>query len=685
MQTKVTAEGAKEKELYEKFMCYCNGGKKELEASVSTAEEKVPSLGSDIKAMEEKLAGLKSTLAEAQVGRDSAKKTMAEAKAIREKEAAAYAAEKSDYDTNLAAIDKAVASLEKGTAGTFLQTSAAATLRKIAISVEMSDVDREDLVSFLSSKQRNGYAPQSGQITGILKQMGDEITKSLADATADEGSAIQTYDGLMAAKKKEVEALSASIESKMRQIGDAGVGVAQMKNDLADTEETLAEDKKFLAGLEKSCKTKTAEWEERSKTRSEELVALADTIKVLNDDDALELFKKTLPGAGASFVQVGVGAATRRSRAQALIRGARKLAGSPGNAHLDFLLLALNGHKALGKGTFDKVITMIDEMVSVLAKEQGTDDAKKKYCVDQFDMADDKKKGLERKVSDGESAIAAANDGIATLTEEMEALVAGIKDLDKSVSEASAQRKAEHADFKELMASDSAAKDLIGFAKNRLNKFYNPKLYKPPAKRELSAEGRIYENMGGDIPTEAPGGIAGTGVAVFAEVHAHTARSDVAPAPPPETWGAYQKKSGESNGVIAMMDLLVKDLDKEMTEAETSEKDAQADYEVLMSDSKAKRQADSKSLKEKGSAKADLESSLEEHKEYLADAGKELMITLKVIHNLHGECDWLLKYFDVRKEARSGEVDSLEKAKAVLSGADYSLLQNKKNLFLTRS
>merc|ERR1719220_2550628 len=115
-----------------------------------------------------------------------------------------------------------------------------------------------------------------------------------------------------------------------------------------------------------------------------------------------------------------------------------------------------------------------------------------------------------------------------------------------------------------------------------------------------------------------------------------------------------------------------------MTEAETSEKDAQADYEVLMADSADKRTADSKSLQEKTSAKAELESSLE-------DAKKEIMATMKVIHTLHGECDWLLKYFDARKEARADEVDSLKKAKAVLSGADYSLLQTKNKIFLARS
>merc|ERR1712156_455829 len=151
--------------------------------------------------------------------------------------------------------------------------------------------------------------------------MGDTMKKALAEATADEEAAIKSYDGLMSAKKKEVESLGASIEAKTEQIGETGVKLVQMKEDLSDTEEALVEDKKFLKGLEKSCKTKTAEWEERSKTRSEELLALADTIKVLNDDDALELFKKTLPGSSASLLQLQ-GKSTQ-SQALAAIRSAQ--------------------------------------------------------------------------------------------------------------------------------------------------------------------------------------------------------------------------------------------------------------------------------------------------------------------------------------------------------------------------
>merc|ERR1712238_36457 len=110
-----------------------------------------------------------------------------------------------------------------------------------------------------------------------------------------------------------------------------------------------------------------------------------------------------------------------------------------------------------------------------------------------------------------------------------------------------------------------------------------------------------------------------------AQVSMH-AQNDAAPGPPPSTWGAYSTKSEGNTGVLAMIDLLIKDLDKELTEAGTD----------------------------------------------------------KNMASLHAECDWLLKYFDARKEARAGEVDSLTKAKAVLSGADYSLVQTRRHTFLGR-
>merc|ERR1719379_1891217 len=161
---------------------------------------------------------------------------------------------------------------------------------------------------------------------------------------------------------------------------------------------------------------------------------------------------------------------------------------------------------------------MIDDMAKNLKKEQVEDDVKKEYCGKQLDTADDKKKELEHTISDEETAISEAEDKISTTAEEIKALEASIKKLDKSVAEATEQRKEEHEEFTELMSTNSAAKEVLKFAINRLNKFYNPKLYKAPPKRDVSF--------------------------VQIEEHNHVKKDE--PGPPPATYGEYEKSSESS-------------------------------------------------------------------------------------------------------------------------------------------
>jgi len=664
MQKKVTEEGEIEKKLFDKFMCYCEKGDTALAKSISDAEAKMPALVSEIEEAEQEVKQLKLDLEAHKADRAAAKKSMAEATALREEEASKFAAYKAEATSNIDAMVKATEAIEKGMAGSFLQTRQAQVLKNLVLGQNnLDDVAREEITAFLSSSQ--GYAPASGQIVGILKQMTDTFNKELDEATAAEEAAIKAYEELMAAKQKEVEALTKAIEEKMVRLGKVQVEIVEMKEDLDDTGKGLIEDKKFLADLKKNCATKAAEHAENMKMRSQELLALADTIKVLNDDDALELFKKTLPSS-SSFMQLEVTAAQQRQQALATIRAAQH-----GHPELSFIALALQGKKV----DFGKIISMIDEMVVVLTKEQQSDNDKKEYCETQLDLADDKKRSLERSVSLLEKAIAKEKEAIQMLSDEIKSLEDGIVALDKSVAEATEQRKEENAEFTELMANDAAAKELLGFAKNRLNKFYNPKLYKPPPKRVLSEEDSIVVNMGGTLaPTAAPGGIAGTGIAALVDVSVHDA-GKVAPPPPPETAAAFSKKSEESNGVIGMIDLLIADLTKEMTEAKTTETDAQADYEKAMQDAAQKRADDTQNLADKQKAKAETEAQMESDEEEKAGTTKSLMATLEHIQSLHGECDWLLQYYQVRKEARTGEIDSLKNAKAVLSGADYSLLE----------
>merc|ERR1719446_319116 len=283
-----------------------------------------------------------------------------------------------------------------------------------------------------------------------------------------------------------------------------------------------------------------------------------------------------------------------------------------------------------------------------------------------------------------------------TAQEEMKALQDGIVELDRSVAAATAQRKEEHAEFTETLAANNAAIQLLELAKNRMNKFYNPKVYKAPPKRELTEEQRITLNMGGTLaPTAAPGGIAGTGVTAldqeeddeddetsFLQVASKSKRG--APPPAPAAMGAYKTQKSEGTGVVAMIDMLKKDLEVETVEMQTEEKGYQKAYEEFVSDAADQRTESSKYLTEKANQKADLEVNIERNNREHSAKKVEAMNNDKLIMDLHGDCDWLLQNFDVRKEARAGEADSLKKAKAVLSGADYSLVQMSSHRHLRR-
>merc|ERR1719375_1789415 len=263
-----------------------------------------------------------------------------------------------------------------------------------------------------------------------------------------------------------------------------------MKNDLTDSEEALIEDKKFLADLEKNCATKTKEWDEICKMRSMELQAIAETIKILNDDDALELFKKTLPSP--SLLQLRSSVDSVRRKAIKELKAVQHLH-RPGT---DFIELALSGKKV----DFTKVIKMIDDMVTLLGKEQQDDDHKKEYCTKELDTTEDKAKELTHAIDDLDKELADKEEMITTLKDELSALKDGITALDKSVAEATELRKKQNDEYTELMSSNTAAKELIEFAKNRLNKFYNPKLYKPPPKQELlPGEESTTSNMGAEL------------------------------------------------------------------------------------------------------------------------------------------------------------------------------------------
>merc|ERR1719446_1527823 len=286
MQKKIEAEGEKEQKLFDEFMCYCKNGVDGLVTSIKDGEAKIAQLESSIEETDSGVKQLVSDVKKAKADRKESEDTMGKAKAIREKEAKAFAKTSAESKTNIAAMGKAIGALEKGMGGAFLQTRAASDVKKLSITMDLSEADRDVLASFLSNGQSSseGYDPASSEITGILKQMQETMSKDLAEAEESEAKAVSDFDALIAAKEKQVNTLTKEIESKMVRSGEAGVELTNQQEDLSDTKKSYAEDKKFLIDVTQDCQTKEAEKSKNDQLRADELLALADTIKILNDD-----------------------------------------------------------------------------------------------------------------------------------------------------------------------------------------------------------------------------------------------------------------------------------------------------------------------------------------------------------------------------------------------------------------
>merc|ERR1719393_271752 len=304
---------------------------------------------------------------------------------------------------------------------------------------------------------------------------------------------------------------------------------------------------------------------------------------------------------------------------------------------------------------FSKITEQIDGMIDVLGKEQADDDTQKAFCDEEFTKSAATKKETEDKLASLAASIEEMSATVATLKSEIETLTAEIKALDKAVAEATEQRKEEHAAFLKAQAESQAATQLIEAAKNKLNKFYNPTLYKAPERRELTEEERIAVANGAPDPrdaeeaTAAPG-IAGTGIAVFAQVRV---ASNAAPPPPPETFGAYTKKT-------------------DLTEGEHAEEMAQKDYENLMAASQKTRATNAESITEKESASSEWMEKIENAKTEQASTTEALAKVKEYIAGLHSSCDFLVENYGARKEARTNEIEGLKNAKSVLAGANFS-------------
>merc|ERR1719487_221011 len=511
-------------------------------------------------------------------------------------------------------------------------------------------MDRRQVLAFLQQgADSDEMSAGSGEILGIMKQMKEEMESNLAGAEKDEATAIEGFESLSASKETEIEVATEAIETKMARSGELAVSVVQTKDALEDALEEIANAGKYAEQLAAQCATKEKEFAAAAKLRAEEISAISAAIGILNDDDALDVFKKT-----ASFAQAPVllqstrHKASKAKTAQAMLAS---IANKYSSVPMKLMLYTLNSKlKLKSKGGMDEVIKMIDDMVVLLGKQQTEDDNAVELCKEEFDKAEDEEKAAKTKLDQLSAALTEQTDAISSLMEEISVLTKSIQELDYAVAQATEQRKEEHAEYIEAVQMNEAAIGLVGKAKAKLEKFYKASFVQTTAKAAVQ-EAQPFS---------------------FVQIKSHSMKSDsdalfdVAPAP--EALVQY-KNNNKAPGVMGMMDDIVHDLESDVKDLEYEEKTAAKDYGELMADSQETRAGNSKAIVDKTATKAETEGKLMETKEALSGAAEDVKLSAATISDLHASCDFIMQNYEMRKEARANEVDSLKNAKAVLSGA----------------
>jgi len=399
-------------------------------------------------------------------------------------------------------------------------------------------------------------------------------------------------------------------------------------------------DVKYLKMLKERCEMMDKEWEARQKMRAEEMEACTKALAILNSDDAQQTFSRTF---NAAFLQERAEASANkgmRAQASALLRAEAQKLNSP-------RLNALAVHIRLD--AFTKVKAAIKDMIAELQKQQKEEIEHKDFCIKGLHENKIKTDEKSRAKKELEATIEDLTITIEELTKELAQLKQDITDAKIAQKRAGEDREKEHNEFQVIVADQRATQKYTSQALDVLKKFYDSDAAKSVS---LAQE-------------DAP---AGANTIHIKKTVAYEAKeTEVAGPPPPSGFGTYKKKAG----VIPMIEDIIADAKKLEMEAIRDEENAQKTYEDFVMETNQEIEVASKSIVDKGAEKAKLEKELAEAQEDLANVSLELEMLDNGLHDLHNACDFILKNFDARQEARASEMDALKKAQAILSGAKF--------------
>lgn len=640
MKAELEKEKAEDEAVFESLDCWCKTNDREKSQAIALGEAKMEDLKAAQGEFSAKIEELREGLASTKEKLRKDKQALDESTAMRMQEAKAFHSEETDMLSTIQSIKEALVVLGRHNPSLTQLKSVAKSLEGLKAMQMAKDSLGKDKMAVLkaffqqatdersSSALRKipgfeSYTPQSGQIFGILRQMKEEFEANLATAQKEEQKSISDYQQLKAAKQAEIDA-----GKKQQMELEQEDAEFREKNEAAyeefkDTQAQLKIDQTFLANLKKKCSATDEEFEKRTKSRLEEIAAVEDTIAMLNSDEAFDNFDKTVNSA-ASFFQLrqrSKGENALRLRAAAALR-------KTGNAQLAVLA------QAVQLDAFTKVKAAIDTMVAELAKQQQEEIKHRDWCTDEMNKNSRETAAAEDKKADLEATISDLTKTIETLTKSIKEKETEVAQMQAEMKKASEIREAQNADFQQMVTDQQITQAILTKALDRMKQVYADNVY--------------AFNQG------AP--------------HIQTSGTHTDPGNGPARFDEYEKKPA-GNKIISMIQTVLDDSKKMEEEGRYAETDAQGAYESFMQDSNKSIENNHRAITNMSENKAKSEQELQSAKTDFDTTMRELEGLNGVLGDLHNSCDFVLKNFDARQDARSAEMEALKEAKAILSGA----------------
>jgi len=483
---------------------------------------------------------------------------------------------------------------------------------------------------------KKSYKARSFKIQGVLAKLLEDFSANLHDATKAEEKAEATYNKLMESKNDELDTAKTSLNDMSKEGGAKGMSREQSVEEKETLEDQVTNDKKYITQVQSALTAKKEEWKVRQALRSGELAAISKAISILHSDDSRDLFKKSFASQdrGASFVQLTMGTAKahQQKSAVATLKEASLLSG-------DARLRALAATAATSGSHFDEVISAIDKMISTLETEEAEDLEAKETC--EQDRADDTKEAqvFARTIDEHTDTITRLESEIAEIVqahkEAEEKHAENVKEISEIVDfmqKTEMQAKAEIAD-------DEAAVAIVKKATEVLSSFYEEN-----GLAFIQAKKQPFTSTAGD-----------------------------APPPPPPTWEApYGGKTGESQGIVAILQMVSDDIKKDAAKTESEMKETLASSTAEKGNLEDENKDLSSEMKDLEKTQGDKEMSVVENKGDRNTQKQGLEGTMKVLADKDSFCVFFTVNYPLRLKNRQIEMDGLKKAKTILSGGSFT-------------